>query len=790
MAGSDSLLGALVRLGLAKPRLEVLKEILTLLADGLGGFGATLWQLRREDSSNPKTLGLSEIRANPSLGRLFVLAHGFIDDSYRCAYHDLPLSRATGRAVVEGECEVPDAASSEWVDHDSAFARQAKPGSLLAVRVTFPDESLGAVTLYRKQTGEFSTETKSSLIFLAMHVAALYSAVRDRVAYQLVNDVAGIVADTAATREQVNQHLLTVCKMVSDALGCFETTIYLEDPLLQPAVYSLSATTNEGALRKREYTPSETGITPWVIRTKQPKFVLDVNHMPPTLLEQTKWVPRLKAEAATSASRAQHFSFAAVPLLTDDKVIGVMRCSTGVTAPYYLAERDVKLFDILANLVASFWTRWMRLRQLERSGANWKQFAKGIQGLGGHITDLTQKSKSTRRRARFQKEFYNAALDAAKMSIGGADALEFALADPENKTIAPVAWIGSVWDRYIKSQPTGAPLKLLDDPENIWDYAYRQMKLVFIDDTAAPDIPYARIIPETRQVLLAPVIVDTSCIGVLGVRSWNRFEDIDQATTMVQVVAMVIALYHQLTTLLTQQAQVYQDLEHQLRSPIFQAYKRIQSVGDEQRSQSTGQAEGQLIDLNAVRGLLGKARRVLGNIRLYEELASGQTVRVRKDMTSTGAVTKMLVEAAWNNRTLWVHKNIAFVVNRSSISTIKQPIPIDATLFEQVISNLFDNAGKYGAPNSSVSIDAVHDENRHFRLTVNNRAAVPLEPEVLANLGTRWFRTEAAKRFTAEGIGIGLYLVKLIVEAHGGSFIPAETDASGDTRMTVTFPLV
>ncbi len=795
MEGRQSLLGDLVRLALGEPKLEVLSKLLVHLATGLGGFGATLWQLRSADGRVAGTSLLADSIADPEAGHLFVLAHGFEDQSYRCAYHDLPLRMATGQAVLRGSCEIEDAERSELIDHESAFARRANPGSLLAVRVSFPDGSSGALTLYRRGKGPFSGETREALVFLAEHVASLYFAVRDRVSYQLVNDVTSIVIDTAADRAEVNTQLAGVCRLIRESFGCLETTILLEDRLVNRDEWELSATTCRELLRKPTYSGSESGATAWVIRKGKALFVLDMFSPPPSIVTETNWSPliglaeKLRGLYGLADDDAVPPNcFAAVPLLADKKVIGVLRCSACANAPYFIAEREIKLLEILASRVASFWARWMRLREVRQSGETWRKFVEDLNVLNPHSGDLTPKTKTRRLKEVAQKSFYKAALGVIRASNSDIDAIEFAMADVGRRQIEPVAWIGKEWDRAVASKE-GFQLPLLPPTNNAWAHVYDTKQLVFVEDTSNPSIPYANLIPATKQVLFAPVMADREAIGVVGIRTWSRFRDVEQAKVMVQVVAMVMALYHQLTELLSGQAQVYQDLEHQIRGPIVQAYKRIRSVLEDDRMYPVPNSDSRQVDLNAAGGLLGKARRVLSNIRLYEELAKGSAVVLKKANCPVRELTKMLVEAAVDNRVMWQHKNIAVKVNAESFEPMRQQLQLDIAKFEQVANNLIDNAGKYGQPGSLIEIDGHVDENRHLRITVKNKAAVMIGRAELAKIGTRGYRSEAAQRFTAEGLGSGLYLVKLIVEAHGGTLIISETDPLEDTRIAVTFPL-
>lgn len=151
-------------------------------------------------------------------------------------------------------------------------------------------------------------------------------------------------------------------------------------------------------------------------------------------------------------------------------------------------------------------------------------------------------------------------------------------------------------------------------------------------------------------------------------------------------------------------------------------------------------------------------------------------------------VATMLRESAADNRALWQYKRIGTRVNMESFESIRNPIPMDVSLFEQAANNVLDNASKYGQTGTTIEIEGYVDESRQLRVIVRNHAAVAIRRDDLDHIGTRGYRAEAAQRLTAEGIGSGLYLVKLIAESHGGSLIVAETDPLGVTEIAMTFP--
>jgi len=87
----------------------------------------------------------------------------------------------------------------------------------------------------------------------------------------------------------------------------------------------------------------------------------------------------------------------------------------------------------------------------------------------------------------------------------------------------------------------------------------------------------------------------------------------------------------------------------------------------------------------------------------------------------------------------------------------------DGERLGQVIRNLIENALQHGSPDTSVELTLTDSGDRAV-LSVANRGP-PVPDELRAHLFEP-FRPKSSKR---KGVGLGLYIVKRIVEAHGGS---------------------
>lgn len=103
------------------------------------------------------------------------------------------------------------------------------------------------------------------------------------------------------------------------------------------------------------------------------------------------------------------------------------------------------------------------------------------------------------------------------------------------------------------------------------------------------------------------------------------------------------------------------------------------------------------------------------------------------------------------------------------------PVPMDAARLERVVTNLLTNALKYSPKETPVDVRlaAVHD---HAVVSVTNQGA-GLSPRDAARLFDKYYRTEDGRSADGKGLGLGLYISRLIVEAHGGHiWVESEPD--------------
>lgn len=107
-------------------------------------------------------------------------------------------------------------------------------------------------------------------------------------------------------------------------------------------------------------------------------------------------------------------------------------------------------------------------------------------------------------------------------------------------------------------------------------------------------------------------------------------------------------------------------------------------------------------------------------------------------------------------------------------------VPVDPVLFEHVLTNLVENATKHGAPPIVLSARADGD---HVELFVRDHGH-GLPPDTDHRLFEKFFRAPGTR---VPGVGLGLAVVRGIVEAHGGTITAANAEGGG-ARFHIRLP--
>jgi two-component system, OmpR family, sensor kinase len=104
----------------------------------------------------------------------------------------------------------------------------------------------------------------------------------------------------------------------------------------------------------------------------------------------------------------------------------------------------------------------------------------------------------------------------------------------------------------------------------------------------------------------------------------------------------------------------------------------------------------------------------------------------------------------------------------------------------QVVDNLLANVRAHTPPGTPVRV-AVTCENGTAEIVVAD-SGPGMEPQALAHVFERFYRTDASRARASGGVGLGLAIVAAVTEAHGGTAL-AESEPGRGATFTIALPL-
>ena len=109
----------------------------------------------------------------------------------------------------------------------------------------------------------------------------------------------------------------------------------------------------------------------------------------------------------------------------------------------------------------------------------------------------------------------------------------------------------------------------------------------------------------------------------------------------------------------------------------------------------------------------------------------------------------------------------------------------DTDMIYQVIYNLFDNAVKFTNENGYIEI-SLREKGEFVEISIKN-SGEGIDESELSRVFERFYKVDKSRSLDAKGAGLGLYIVKMMVEMHGGR-IKAESNGADEAAFIFTLP--
>lgn len=118
------------------------------------------------------------------------------------------------------------------------------------------------------------------------------------------------------------------------------------------------------------------------------------------------------------------------------------------------------------------------------------------------------------------------------------------------------------------------------------------------------------------------------------------------------------------------------------------------------------------------------------------------------------------------------------------VSAINPLVNIDTVLITQAVTNLVDNAIKFGDENQVIKIELRRVAGKRISVTIGNKGEI-IPREYIDKIFDRFYRVETSRKRKTGGAGLGLSVVKSIMNWHDAE-IKVESGDNGETTITFT----
>jgi two-component system phosphate regulon sensor histidine kinase PhoR len=246
---------------------------------------------------------------------------------------------------------------------------------------------------------------------------------------------------------------------------------------------------------------------------------------------------------------------------------------------------------------------------------------------------------------------------------------------------------------------------------------------------------------------------------------------------------LVLTVFHDITALqdvYDKQTAFVSNASHELATPLT----TIRGFADTLLEEDTG--NNPELRQKFLRIILDEAKRMQGLIKDLLQLAKLDQEDYRQSITlSSFAIEPVLREIEREYAVAAANRNLHLVVNYQKLA---EPLEIYASRdwFKQILVNLVENALKYTPAEGTISIDYA-PEGQKVEFVVHNTGE-GFSPEDSMKIFERFYRLDKARSRSQGGSGLGLSIVKFIIEILGGT-IRAESKPGEGVSFIFTLPL-
>ena len=216
-------------------------------------------------------------------------------------------------------------------------------------------------------------------------------------------------------------------------------------------------------------------------------------------------------------------------------------------------------------------------------------------------------------------------------------------------------------------------------------------------------------------------------------------------------------------------------LSHELRNPLAAMLGWVQVM----RSGKLGESEKE-------RAIGGIQRSVMQQKRLVSDLLDVSRIISGRLSIERGPldIDELVSECVEAHRSHAEAAGLELVCARAGAPVI---VAGDRERLEEIVANLLSNAIKFTEPGGRVTVTMERDAQRAVIAVADT--GVGMSPEQLGHIFDRFWQAETGRARRREGLGLGLTIVKHLVEEHDGTIRAESAGLGRGARFSVELPL-
>jgi len=355
-------------------------------------------------------------------------------------------------------------------------------------------------------------------------------------------------------------------------------------------------------------------------------------------------------------------------------------------------------------------------------------------------------------------------------------------------------------DRHILAGTEGSTKLPVRDALDIKEYVSESSGSIIVAESIE-NVKLRRIMASHKLAIILPLIQNGDVIGYLclGEHLSSRYSSTDIRVLETISDELVIAIQNALSI------EDVREINATLQQRVDNATKELRANNellkhlDEAKDEFVSMASHQLrTPLTSVKGYIsmlieGDAGRITKNQKVLLEEAfnsSERMVRLINDFLNVSRLQtgKFMIDLRPVDLAKVVGQELDSLKTNASSRNMKfsykipKNIPIiniDEGKIRQVIMNFADNALYYSHEKSTIKVELKVEKNDLLFTVKDTGIGVPRNEQ--SKLFTKFYRASNARKQRPDGTGVGLFMAKKVIDAHGGKVVFESTEGKGST---------